>query len=56
MQSVLCVEVVLALISGRPAEEHLDLQRAAHLARMREQTELRRSGSLDDRCGRRPVM
>jgi hypothetical protein len=32
----------------RPAEEYLDMQRAAHLERMRELTELRRSGSLVD--------
>jgi DNA-binding PadR family transcriptional regulator len=48
LQTVLFVKVVLALLSGRPAEEYLDTQRAAHLARMRELTELRRSGSLVD--------
>ena len=48
LQSVLFVKVVLALISGRPADEYLDRQRAAHLARMRELTELRRSSSLVD--------
>lgn len=48
LQTVLFVKVVLALMSGRPAEEYLDTQRAAHLARMRELTELRRSGSLVD--------
>ena len=35
-------------MSGRSAEDYLDTQRAAHLARMRELTELRRSGSLVD--------
>jgi DNA-binding PadR family transcriptional regulator len=48
LQTVLFVKVVLALISGRSAEEYLDTQRAAHLARMRELTELRRSSSLVD--------
>jgi DNA-binding PadR family transcriptional regulator len=48
LQTVLFVKVVLALMSGRPAEEYLDAQRAAHLARMRELTELRRSSSLVD--------
>jgi DNA-binding PadR family transcriptional regulator len=48
LQTVLFVKVVLALMSGRPAEQYLDTQRAAHLARMRELTELRRSSSLVD--------
>ena len=48
LQTVLFIKVVLALISGRPAEEYLDIQRAAHLTRMRELTGLRRSGSLVD--------
>jgi DNA-binding PadR family transcriptional regulator len=48
LQSTLFVKVVLALMSGRPAEEYLDVQRAAHMARMRELTELRRSSSLVD--------
>jgi DNA-binding PadR family transcriptional regulator len=48
LQTVLFIKVVLALISGRPAEEYLDIQRTAHLARMRELTELRRSASLVD--------
>jgi DNA-binding PadR family transcriptional regulator len=48
LQTVLFIKVVLALISGRSAEGYLDTQRAAHLARMRELTELRRSGSLVD--------
>jgi len=48
LQTVLFVKVVLALISGRPAERYLDTQRSAHLARMRELTELRRSASLVD--------
>jgi hypothetical protein len=36
--------VVLALMLGRPADSYLDLQRAAHLQRMRELTELKRNG------------
>lgn len=48
LQTVLFIKVVLALMSGRSAEEYLDTQRAAHLARMRELTELRRSGTLVD--------
>ena len=48
LQSDLFVKVVLALMLGRPAERYLDTQRGAHLQRMRELTELRRSGSLVD--------
>ena len=48
LQSVLFVKVVLALISGRPAEEYLDVQRAAHLRRMRELTEVKRTGDTVD--------
>ena len=48
LQTVLFVKVVLALLSGRPAEAYLDTQRAAHLQRMRELTEVRRSGSTVD--------
>lgn len=48
LQTVLFAKVVLALMLGRPAEEYLDTQHAAHLARMRELTELRRSSSLVD--------
>jgi hypothetical protein len=33
---------------GRNAEAYLDTQRAAHLQRMRELTEIKRSGSLVD--------
>lgn len=46
LQSVLFAKVVLALVSGRPADRFLDVQRAAHLARMRELTALRREGDL----------
>lgn len=48
LQTVLFVKVVLALLLNRPAEEYLDTQRGAHLRRMRELTELKRSGSLVD--------
>jgi DNA-binding PadR family transcriptional regulator len=48
LQTVLFVKVVLALMSGRSAQDYLDLQRAAHMARMRDLTELRRSSSLVD--------
>jgi DNA-binding PadR family transcriptional regulator len=48
LQTVLFAKVVLALMLGRPAEEYLDTQRGAHLQRMRELTELRRSGNLVD--------
>ena len=48
LQSVLFVKVVLAVISDRPAAEYLDAQRAAHLNRMRELTEVKRSGRTVD--------
>jgi DNA-binding PadR family transcriptional regulator len=48
LQTVLFIKVVLALISARSAEQYLDTQRAAHLNRMRELTELRRHGTLVD--------
>jgi DNA-binding PadR family transcriptional regulator len=48
LQTVLFAKVVLALMLGRPAEEYLDTQRHAHLQRMRELTEIRRSGGLVD--------
>jgi DNA-binding PadR family transcriptional regulator len=46
LQTVLFSKVVLALQSGRDANRFLDAQRAAHLARMRELTELRRASPL----------
>jgi DNA-binding PadR family transcriptional regulator len=46
LQTVLYTKVVLALLSGRDAEHFLDAQRASHLARMRELTDLRRTSSL----------
>jgi DNA-binding PadR family transcriptional regulator len=48
LQTVLFAKVVLALMTGRPAETYLDTQRAAHLQRMRELTELKRTGSVVD--------
>lgn len=46
LQTVLFAKVVLALMLGRDAEGYLDAQRAAHLQRMRELTELRRTGGV----------
>jgi DNA-binding PadR family transcriptional regulator len=48
LQTVLFTKVVLALMLGRDAESYLDTQRAAHLQRMRELTEIKRTGSLVD--------
>lgn len=48
LQTVLFVKVVLALLSGRSAGDYLEAQRAAHMQRMRELTEQRRSGGLVD--------
>jgi len=48
LQTVLFAKVVLALMLGRDAERYLDAQRAAHLHRMRELTEVKRSGDLVD--------
>jgi DNA-binding PadR family transcriptional regulator len=48
LQTVLFTKVVLALMLGRPAAGYLDTQRAAHLQRMRELTEIKRTGNLVD--------
>jgi DNA-binding PadR family transcriptional regulator len=48
LQTVLFAKVVLSLMLGRSAERYLDMQRSAHLQRMRELTEIKRSGSLVD--------
>jgi DNA-binding PadR family transcriptional regulator len=48
LQTDLFVKVVLSLMLGRPAEEYLDTQRAAHLRRMRQLTELKQRGTLVD--------
>jgi DNA-binding PadR family transcriptional regulator len=47
-QTVLFAKVVLALMLGQPAGDYLDTQRRAHLQRMRELTELKRTGGLVD--------
>ena len=47
-QTVLFAKVVLALMLDRDAEGYLDAQRAAHMQRMRELTEVKRTGSLVD--------
>jgi DNA-binding PadR family transcriptional regulator len=46
LQATLFVKVTLALLSGRPAADYLDAQRKAHMARMRQLTEVRRNGPL----------
>ncbi|RAY13023.1 PadR family transcriptional regulator [Actinomadura craniellae] len=48
LQTVLFTKVVLALLLDRDAGGYLDAQRAAHLRRMRELTEIKRSGGLVD--------
>ena len=48
LQTVLFAKVVLPLMLDRPAAGYLDRQRAAHLQRMRELTDLKRGGNLID--------
>ncbi len=48
LQTVLFAKIVLALMTGRPAETYLDIQRAAHMQQMRELTELKRTGNVVD--------
>src|SRR6202044_36696 len=48
LQTVLFAKVTLALMLGRSAETYLDTQRAAHMQRMRQLTELRRTGAVVD--------
>jgi DNA-binding PadR family transcriptional regulator len=48
LQTVLFAKVVLSLMLGRSADDYLELQRRAHLARMRELTELKRTGNVVD--------
>ena len=48
LQTDLFVKVVLSLMLGRRAEAYLDAQRAAHLRRMRELTDLKQRGTLVD--------
>lgn len=46
LQSTVYTKVVLALLSGRPADRILDAQRSAHLQVMRELTERKRGAGL----------
>jgi DNA-binding PadR family transcriptional regulator len=46
LQAVLFVKVVLALLSQRPADVYLDVQRAAHREQMRKLTAIRKAGPL----------
>ena len=48
LQTLLFAKVTLALMLGKPAAEYLDRQRAAHLSRMQELTQLKRNGTLVD--------
>jgi DNA-binding PadR family transcriptional regulator len=48
LQTVLFAKVTLALMLGKPAEAYLNTQRGAHLRRMKELTELKRTGPLVD--------
>ena len=48
VQNVLFAKVVLALVTSRSARELLDSQRAVHLDRMRELTQVRRESSLPE--------
>ena len=48
LQTVLFAKVTLALLLGKPAEAYLNTQRAAHIRRMQELTELKRNGHLVD--------
>jgi len=48
LQTVLFAKVVLSLMLGRSAKDYLEVQRAAHLQRMRELTEQKRTGPSVD--------
>jgi DNA-binding PadR family transcriptional regulator len=48
LQTLLFVKVVLALMLERSAAHYLDMQRATHLRRIRELSELKRTGGLVD--------
>lgn len=48
LHTVLFQKVVLALMSGKPADDYLDAQRETHLRVMRELTDARRTASLKD--------
>ncbi|MFY1636931.1 PadR family transcriptional regulator [Solwaraspora sp. WMMB335] len=48
LQSILYTKVVLALLTGRSADELLDIQRGEHLRLMRELTQRKAEGDLAD--------
>src|SRR5690242_10044515 len=48
LQSGLFAKVVIALLLGQSADQYLDAQRAAHLQRMRELTQLKQQDSAID--------
>jgi len=48
LQTVLFTKVVLALLLERDPRVYLDIQRASHMERMRQLTQLRRTGSTID--------
>ena len=48
LQTVLFAKVVLSVMLGRSAKIYLDIQRSAHLQRMRELTEMRRTAGPVD--------
>ncbi len=48
LQTMVFTKVVLTLMQGRSAEPYLDTQRARHLERRKELTELRRTGTFMD--------
>jgi DNA-binding PadR family transcriptional regulator len=48
LQTVLFAKVTLALMLGKPAAAYLDTQRGAHMRRMQQLTELKRTSSLVD--------
>jgi DNA-binding PadR family transcriptional regulator len=48
LQNTLYTKIVLALLSGRPAADVLDVQRSAHLGAMRELTRRKTGGDLVD--------
>jgi DNA-binding PadR family transcriptional regulator len=48
LQTILFAKVVISLMLGRSAKGYLEIQRAAHLQRMRELTDLKRTGASVD--------
>jgi len=53
LQTWLFAKVTLALMLGKPAEAYLDSQRAAHMQRMQELTDLKRTRPARRRAARR---